>query len=177
MPASSDQPAADPALWEKVQPILGARYLKQATPEHLNKFRKLLIDAAHGGKDASGPVREVLALLGDRWSTLLLQLVHYGPLRFSALQRIIGVLQEGGISRRMLSLKLRALERDGLVLRTVTPSVPPRVEYSLTQMGEDLWIIAAHLVDWLEDHSAAIQAARAAFEHQEEADLQDDDEG
>jgi DNA-binding HxlR family transcriptional regulator len=174
-----DKPApltSDASVWEQVLPILGSRYVKQTDTDKLEKFKRLIVTAAEGGKDASGPVREVLALLGDRWSTLLLQLAHFGPLRFSTLQRIIAVLQDSGISRRMLALKLRALERDGLVLRTVTPSVPPRVEYELTQMGEDLWIIAAHLVDWLEDHSARIEAARTAFEHQEEAEPADDDE-
>jgi DNA-binding HxlR family transcriptional regulator len=156
------------ALWDQVLSILGAKYVHASSLERLDKFKDLIINAARGGKEASGPVREVLALLGDRWSTLLLQLVHYGPLRFSALQKIIAVLQDGGISRRMLSLKLRALERDGLVLRTVSPSVPPRVTYSLTQMGEELWRIAASLVDWIDDHSSKIELARREFEQQEE---------
>lgn len=150
-------------------PLLDQQYMKQCAPEKLADFRSLIISAAYGGKDAEGPVREVLSLLGDRWSTLLLQLVHYGPLRFSVLQRIIGVLQEDGISRRMLSLKLRALERDGLVSRRIIPAVPPRVEYSLTTMGEELWQIAAHLVNWLEDHSEQIRSARRVFEHQDDA--------
>jgi DNA-binding HxlR family transcriptional regulator len=160
--------------WDLVLQILGPKYVQSSSQERLGKFKNLIIGAARGGKEASGPVREVLALLGDRWSTLLLQLVHFGPLRFSVLQKIIAVLQDGGISRRMLSLKLRALERDGLVLRTVKPSVPPSVTYSLTQMGEELWQIAASLVDWIEDHSSKIETARHAFEKHEESAAGDD---
>ena len=164
----SAKPPESSDLWDSVLPILGPRYLRANSKERLDQFRELLVSASRGGRDATGPVREVLALLGDRWSTLLLQLAHYGPLRFSVLQKIIALLQEGGISRRMLTLKLRALERDGLVIRTVTPSVPPRVTYALTRTGEELWRMAAALVNWLEEHSAGIESARRAFEVQEE---------
>jgi DNA-binding HxlR family transcriptional regulator len=175
-PATDNAASAGEAVWQRVTPILGKQYMSHASPELIAHFKRLVIGANIGGRDASGPVREVLALLGDRWSTLLLQLAHFGPLRYSTLQRIIAVLQDSGITRRMLSLKLRALERDGLVLRTVTASAPPRVEYQLTKMGEDLWVIAAHLVDWLQEHSTSIDSARAAFEQQEAADAPEGDE-
>src|SRR3954469_3353513 len=78
-------------------------------------------------------VSQVLSRIGDKWSVLVIMLLHRGAHRFSALKRSIG-----GISQRMLTLTLRNLERDGLVSRTVTPSIPPRVDYELTEMGRSL---------------------------------------
>src|SRR6476660_3768951 len=80
-------------------------------------------------------VSHVLSRIGDQWSVLVIMLLHRGPHRFSALKRSIG-----GISQRMLTLTLRNLERDGLVSRTVTPSIPPRVDYELTELGHSLQV-------------------------------------
>jgi DNA-binding HxlR family transcriptional regulator len=78
-------------------------------------------------------VSGILQRIGDKWSVLIIQRLGEGPRRFNEIKRIIG-----GISQRMLTLTLRNLERDGLVSRTVTPSVPPRVDYALTDLGRDL---------------------------------------
>jgi len=78
-------------------------------------------------------VSEVLARVGDKWSVLVVSILGRGPMRFNELKRTVD-----GISQRMLTLTLRALERDGLVTRTVFPSVPPRVEYELTSLGRSL---------------------------------------
>ena len=78
-------------------------------------------------------ISEVLARVGDKWTVLVVNLMGSGPKRFSEIKREVG-----GISQRMLTLTLRALERDGLVTRTVTPSIPPRVDYALTDLGRSL---------------------------------------
>ena len=81
------------------------------------------------------------------------------PVRFSELERLIH-----GISRRMLTLTLRNLERDGLLIRTVYPTVPPRVEYTATGMARELRVTLAGLTDWAERHRADIATARAAYD-------------
>ena len=78
-------------------------------------------------------VSDVLARIGDKWSVLVVSRLGDGPLRFNELRRSIG-----GISQRMLTLTLRGLERDGLITRTVFPTIPPRVDYALTPLGRDL---------------------------------------
>ena len=104
-------------------------------------------------------VREVLSRVGDKWSVLVVVLLKDGPQRFSELRRAIE-----GISQRMLTLTLRSLERDGLVTRTIFPSIPPRVDYELTHLGETLLNPVAALADWAEENRTEIQAARAKFD-------------
>src|SRR5262245_24641527 len=88
-------------------------------------------------------VSEVLARVGDKWTVLVVSTLGDGPKRFNELRRALG-----SISQRMLSLTLRGLERDGLVTRTVFPSVPPRVEYELTQLGRSLLEPVSGLGTW-----------------------------
>lgn len=102
-------------------------------------------------------VREVLTLVGDKWSVVVMGLLYHGPRRFSDIRRNVK-----GISQRILTLKLRHLERDGLVTRTVYPSVPPRVEYELTPLGLTLLGPVQSLVTWATTHRVDIQAARDA---------------
>jgi DNA-binding HxlR family transcriptional regulator len=104
-------------------------------------------------------VSEVLARVGDKWTVLVVSTLGSGPLRFNALKRAIG-----GISQRMLTLTLRALERDGLVTRTIFPSVPPRVEYELTQLGRSLLVPVSALAGWAIEHRGAIDGARRTFD-------------
>lgn len=166
LPAQTDEHGHD--AWQQVTDIVGARFFTTTSAQKLDEFRRMVTGAALHGTEPSGPVREVLALLGDRWTTLLLQLLHYGPFRFSVLQRLVAASIRANISRRMLAHKLRALERDGFVSRTVTPSSPPQVEYALTEMGEKLWVLAANLVEWLTSHEAQIQDRRREFAEQGE---------
>jgi DNA-binding HxlR family transcriptional regulator len=104
-------------------------------------------------------VREVLNLVGDKWSLLLIQHLADGPRRFSDLKRMVE-----GISQRMLTLTLRHLERDGLVSRTVYPTVPPRVEYALTPLGRTLRGPVSELALWAGKNREKMQAARDAFD-------------
>jgi DNA-binding HxlR family transcriptional regulator len=102
------------------------------------------------------PVRDVLDYVGDKWSMLIiLQLGSQSPLRFGELKTIIG-----GISQKMLTITLRQLEHDGFVQRVYFPEVPPRVEYSITPLGESLMEALSHLVKWANDNTVAILQAR-----------------
>lgn len=109
-------------------------------------------------------VSGILQRIGDKWSVLIISRLGEGPRRFNEIKRMIG-----GISQRMLTLTLRNLERDGLVSRTVTPSVPPRVDYELTDLGRDLLIPISALADWAIQHTACVEAARARFDSTEAA--------
>lgn len=110
------------------------------------------------------PVRDLLDRIGDRWSILLLTMLAAGPLRFNALAR--GVPD---ISKRMLSQTLRHLEADGLIDRTVEPTVPPRVTYSQTPLGQSLMGPMLGLITWAEANHAAVQAARQRMADSQEA--------
>ncbi|GGI98420.1 HxlR family transcriptional regulator [Saccharopolyspora subtropica] len=101
-------------------------------------------------------VLQILALVGDKWSLLVIGKLRDGPQRFGELQR--GVR---GISQRMLTLTLRKLERDGLVNRTVQAAVPPRVDYRLTALGESLLGPVLSLVQWAVDHRDEIVEHRS----------------
>ncbi|HZA01397.1 MAG TPA: helix-turn-helix domain-containing protein [Hyphomicrobiaceae bacterium] len=104
-------------------------------------------------------VSEVLARVGDKWSMLVVVMLGDGPKRFNELRRSIG-----GISQRMLTLTLRALERDGLVTRTVFPTIPPRVDYALTGLGRSLLIPVGALSAWALENRSRIQEARERFD-------------
>lgn len=103
--------------------------------------------------------REILDLVGDKWSVYIVSVLGAGPRRFSELKRTID-----GISQRMLTLTLRGLERDGLVTRTVHPTVPPSVEYALTPLGRTLIAPVMALVGWAEKNRARIRQAREKFD-------------
>jgi DNA-binding HxlR family transcriptional regulator len=92
-------------------------------------------------------VGSVLARVGDKWSVLIIVLLGDGPKRFNEIKRIVG-----GISQRMLTLTLRGLERDGLVTRTQFPTIPPRVDYELTELGRSLWEAVKPLGEWAQGH-------------------------
>nr|WP_147026567.1 helix-turn-helix domain-containing protein [Methylobacterium oxalidis] len=104
-------------------------------------------------------VSQVLSRIGDKWSVLVIMLIRDRSRRFSELKRDIG-----GISQRMLTLTLRNLERDGLVTRTVTPSIPPRVDYELTALGHSLAEPVQALGSWAFAHMAQIDAAQARYD-------------
>ena len=104
-------------------------------------------------------VAEILRRVGEKWSVLIVVLLELGPRRFNDLKRSIP-----GISQRMLTLTLRSLERDGLVERTVMPSIPPHVSYGLTEVGRSLCVPVRALCEWAEDNVAVIDIARKRFE-------------
>jgi DNA-binding HxlR family transcriptional regulator len=104
-------------------------------------------------------VSQVLARVGDKWSVLIVMLLGGGSRRFNEIKRMVG-----GISQRMLTLTLRGLERDGLVTRTVTPTIPPRVDYELTDLGHSLLVPVRALGGWAVANMAQIDAARERFD-------------
>lgn len=105
------------------------------------------------------PMVEVLARVAGKWSISILLAAAQGPIRFTELERIIP-----GISRRMLTLNLRNLERDGLLVRTVYPTVPPKVEYSATPMAVELRGTLNELTVWAERHRSAVHQARMEYD-------------
>jgi len=114
-------------------------------------------------RDPTNPVcrtiSTLLSRIGDKWTVLVVQTLGQGPQRFNELRREIP-----SVSQRMLTLTLRNLERDGLVSRTVTPTIPPRVDYELTELGKSLQKPICDLATWALDNVEAIHAAQARFD-------------
>jgi DNA-binding HxlR family transcriptional regulator len=108
---------------------------------------------------ADCPSRQVMLTIGDKWAALLVNALADGSMRHGELARMIA-----GVSQKMLTQTLRTLERDGLISRTVTPSVPVRVDYELTDLGRSLVPVLWALKDWSESHIDEIMAARTAFD-------------
>jgi DNA-binding HxlR family transcriptional regulator len=130
------------------------------------------IDALHGrlrktmprmSELCAGPrpelFRSLLSRIGDKWTMLVIGILAEGRQRFTAISDAIP-----GISRRMLTVTLRALERDGLVRRSVFAEVPPRVEYELTPLGRSLQEVSLSLADWVSDHQHEIVDHREQFD-------------
>jgi DNA-binding HxlR family transcriptional regulator len=109
--------------------------------------------------EACQGVNRVLARVGDKWSVLIIVLLGDGPKRFNEIKRLVD-----GISQRMLTLTLRGLERDGLVTRTVFPTIPPRVDYELTALGRSLRQAVEPLGLWAQSHVSAIRKAQHRFD-------------
>ena len=118
-------------------------------------------------KDPTSPVcrtiSTLLARIGDKWTVLVVQTLGEGPRRFNELRREIP-----SVSQRMLTLTLRNLERDGVVSRTVTPTIPPRVDYELTDLGHSLLKPIMALTQWALDNIEAIHGAQARFDTEQD---------
>ena len=125
-------------------------------PEH--KKVPVLPPQPHLDSDCRG-VASILARVGDKWSVFVIMMLSDGPKRFNELKRMIN-----GISQRMLTLTLRGLERDGLVTRTIFPTIPPRVEYELTRLGRSLLEPVSSLGLWARQNRSAIADARRRFD-------------
>lgn len=126
------------------------------TLSHLKGPEHRGFDPGHGDCRA---ISEVLSRIGDKWSVLVVELLGRGPTRFNELRRTIG-----GISQKMLTTTLRQLERDGMVTRTVYPTIPPRVDYELTDLGRELLVPVRGLSVWARQNMHRIDAARRLFD-------------
>src|SRR3954454_3038592 len=129
-------------------------------PAHIDLPATPMPDRDHA--DCRG-VASILARVGDKWSVFVIMMLSDGPKRFNELKRMIN-----GISQRMLTLTLRGLERDGLVTRTIFPTIPPRVDYELTDLGRGLSQPVEALGKWAFDHRVEIETARAKFDGRNE---------
>ena len=109
--------------------------------------------------DGTCPVRSILDRVGDRWTALVISNLAGGPLRFTELKRRVK-----GISQRILTQTLRGLERDGMVMRTMYPTIPPKVEYALQPLGESLLEPVQALVRWSVTHRIEIGEARVSYD-------------
>jgi DNA-binding HxlR family transcriptional regulator len=116
----------------------------------------------YGGADAylrTCPSRAVLDVLANKWTTLIVPALRGGPVRFGVLRRRLD-----GITQKSLTQTLRGLERDGLVTRTLYPTIPPRVEYALTDLGHSAGDLLEAMRRWAEDHMADILTARTTYD-------------
>jgi DNA-binding HxlR family transcriptional regulator len=116
-------------------------------------------DGRYDVLSAACPTRQVINRIGDRWSLLVLYALENGTLRFQELRRTVD-----GVSQKMLTQTVRALERDGLISRTIYPSVPPKVEYSLTPLGRGLTERISAIRMWAYDNIDDIEQARREFD-------------
>lgn len=114
------------------------------------------------GYDPQCPTRVLLDRVGDKWTVLVIGALAAGPMRFSALRDHVG-----GVSGKVLTATLRALTRDGLVTRTAYPTIPPRVDYQLTDLGRSLEEPLDVIRQWSEQHIAAVVAHREKFDDEE----------
>lgn len=124
------------------------------SPSHIN-----LSEIPKPSERACETTREILDRIGDKWSLYIVATLQSGPRRFNELRRGIE-----GISQRMLTLTLRGLERDGLVTRTVFPTIPPRVDYELTELGQTLLEPVMALVAWAEKNKPVIAESQKRFD-------------
>ena len=108
-------------------------------------------------------VVEMLSRIGDKWTVMVVGALSEGTMRYTELHRSVD-----GISQRMLTLTLRGLEEDGLVVRTIHPTIPPRVEYALTPMGSTLTRPLFALYEWTMEHRPAIAEARKTYARKSE---------
>ena len=128
------------------------------TPRRKQEGTKLIPSNLHVPEDCRA-VSEVLARVGDKWTILVVGELGNGPKRFNEIRRALG-----SISQRMLTLTLRGLERDGLVTRTVFPTIPPRVDYELTKLGRSLLEPVSGIGLWARQNRERIEDARRRFD-------------
>jgi DNA-binding HxlR family transcriptional regulator len=140
----------------------------------LPALQRMLEAMARDGNRRQDPIREVFARLGDKWSPLLLLLLQMRSLRHATLWRLVGtVAGDGQISQRILRLRLRGLEQDGLIRRRLIDSKPPGVQYELTELGHELVSHIEGLMAWTRGHSEEIRAARQRYAALSEPDPED----
>lgn len=149
------------------------RLVGEADAERRDGLKALAQRMLQSGVAPGAPPRETLVRLGDRWSSLLLFVLSTGRYRYAELRRVINALcrmaHETPVSQRMLTLRLRVLERDGLVARNVSGAKVPTVDYRLTPLGEGLMEHLWALIRWTEQNGDRMLAAQRDFDARAEA--------
>jgi len=133
---------------------------KRNLPESVVELRDSPVEESveNHNPAACGQISQMLARISDKWTLLVVRALGKGPRRFNALKREVGV-----VSQKMLTATLRELEENGFVSRTVTPTMPPQVEYALTDLGRDLRNPVQALAEWVIENSSRMNAARVAY--------------
>lgn len=161
------------AKYERVAEEVERIIDRELQGESAKRIKQLCAGIFEKGLDGSvhefAAIRETMALLGEKWTGLVLYMLSSGPIRYSLLRRLISSTaslggENLGISERMMTLTLRRLERDGFASRTVLPGVPPHTEYELTPLGKSLHDSHMQLVRWAENNRVAIQEARDRYD-------------
>lgn len=133
-----------------------------------DRLHKLMSDVLEQNVRPESPTLHMWQIIGDRWAPLILFILSTGTFRHSELQRVVNVFSEMSdatpISQRVLTLKLRMLERDGFLTRTVWPIVPPRADYALTPLGQSLIQLLEQVVSWSEKNGAKMVAAQRNYD-------------
>ena len=144
-----------------------AEFLYGLSSQQAHAIGALDAEMQRNGKSKNAPVREIMALLGDKWSHLILLILDTGTLGHAQLKRAIELISfEEAISQRVLTLKLRLLERNGLVARSITSEIPPKVDYSLTECGAELIGKSREIVEWISSNTTEIESARYEYDRQ-----------
>jgi DNA-binding HxlR family transcriptional regulator len=133
--------------------------LKNPSHAEVPKRQKCATSFSDLPPDVCQSVSDVLARVGDKWSILTIAMLSRGTMRFSELKRSLG-----SISQKVLTSTLRGLERDGYVLRIVTPTIPPRVDYELTELGRDVLAPVSILAGWAIENRGRVEGSRAEFD-------------
>lgn len=133
--------------------------------EEQQRLGQLAAEMGEGGVARDDPARSVMAMLGDRWTPLILLVLQTGSWRHADLRRVTATLSaEQSLSQRILTLKLRTLERHGFVWREVIDSVPPKVSYGLTPLGRELVAELRRMIGWLNRQRATVLGACENFD-------------
>lgn len=142
--------------------------MESPSRRRLARLEQIMLRMRTNNVEPGSPSLEIPRYFGDRWSPLILLVLSTGTYRHTELQRVINVLSEANytstISQHILTRKLRALQRDGLVEREVWAVVPPRTDYSLSPLGEQLMQLLWSMLGWVDDNARAILAARQRFD-------------
>lgn len=139
------------------------------TSDRIANIRSYVAGMAATGCQPDDPVREFASFAADQWSSMILLVLRDGPFRYSTLHRLVGAIGvTDGISQRILTLKLKKLHHNGLVVRTIESELPPRVSYSLSPLGVSFVKEIEHHAEWVIGKLPEICAARAAMPNERE---------
>jgi DNA-binding HxlR family transcriptional regulator len=137
----------------------------QLEPQQFEKLKSLWARIPEDSKDINSPSREIMHLIGDKWTSIIMMILSAGTMRHAVLRRTVTAFADNeSISQFILTQKLRTLERDGLVNRSESEDIPPKVAYSLTPLGNDLILHAITFYTWIYEHGEIVKQARKKYD-------------